>query len=144
MSIDETARIEGSTVGDAEIREFVTVHDADVGDDVRIYEATSVKKSAIAGPADLNASAYVENARLEPAVQVGPNASVVGVTHELTDEGMTFREDRFEEVILERGAFVGAGAVVLPGVTVGENAVVGAGVTVREDVAPGAVVRRDR
>ena len=57
---------------------------------------------------------------------------------------MTVREDRFEEVILERGAFVGAGAVVLPGVTVGENAVVGVGVTVREDVAPGAVVRRDR
>ena len=87
---------------------------------------------------------YVENARPGPAVQVGPNASVVGVVRELTDEGMTVREDRFEEVILERGAFVGAGAVVLPGVTVGENAVVGVGVTVREDVAPGAVVRRDR
>ena len=79
---------------------------------------------------------YVENARPGPAVQVGPNASVVGVARELTDEGMTVREDRFEEVILERGALVGAGAVVLPGVTVG--------VTVREDVAPGAVVRRDR
>jgi acetyltransferase-like isoleucine patch superfamily enzyme len=144
MSIDETARIEGSTVGDAEICEFVTVHGSDVGDDVRIYEGTSVKKSAIAGPADLNASVYVENARPGPAVQVGPNASVVGVARELTDEGMTVREDRFEEVILERGALVGAGAVVLPGVTVGENAVVGVGVTVREDVAPGAVVRRDR
>jgi len=144
MHSDEAARIEDSRPGDAEIREFATVHDADVGDDVRMYEATSVPKSEIPAPTDVNANASIENARLEPTVQVGPNAAVVGVTHELTDEGMTFREDRFEEVVLERGAFVGAGAVVLPGITVGENAVVRAGVTVREEAASGAVVRRDR
>jgi acetyltransferase-like isoleucine patch superfamily enzyme len=44
-------------------------------------------------------------------------------------------------VVLEDGAFLGAGATVLPGVTVGENAVVGAGVTVTEDVPSGDVVR---
>lgn len=141
MDIDEWARVVDSSVADADIREFVTVHDSEIGDDVRLYEGVSVKKSTIAGPTDVNANAYVENARLEPTVQVGPNASIVGVTHELTEEGMTFREDDFEEVVLERGAFVGAGAVVLPGVTVGEDAVVGAGVTVTEDVPAGAVVR---
>ena len=57
---------------------------------------------------------------------------------------MTFREDTFETVVLERGAFVGAGAVVLPGVTVREDAVVGAGVTVREDVPAGTVLRESR
>lgn len=145
MAIDETARIENSTVGDAVIREYVTVHDADIGDNVRLYERTSVKKSTVAGPADVNANAYVENARLEATVQVGPNAAVVGVTHDRdADDGMTIREDVFDEVVLERGAFVGAGAVVLPGVTVGEDAVVGAGVTVTDDVTAGEVVRTDR
>lgn len=38
------------------------------------------------------------------------------------------------------GAYVGAGAIVLPGVTVGERAVVGAGAVVTRDVAPDAVV----
>jgi acetyltransferase-like isoleucine patch superfamily enzyme len=141
MAIDETARIENSTIADAEIREYVTVHDAEIGDGVRVYERTSVKKSEIEGPTDINANSYVENATIGERVQVGPNCSVVGVTHDLDDEGMTFREDTFEEVVLEAGAFLGAGVTVLPGVTVGENAVVGAGVTVTDDVAPGDVVR---
>jgi maltose O-acetyltransferase len=38
------------------------------------------------------------------------------------------------------GAFVGAGAVVVPGVTVGADAIVGAGAVVTRDVAPGATV----
>ena len=144
MAIDETARLENATVGDADLREYVTVHDAEVGDGVRIYERTSVKKAEIEGPTDVNANVYVENAEIAPEVQVGLNAAVVGVTHDLGDDGMTFREDVFETVVLERGAFVGAGAVVLSGVTVGEDAVVGAGVTVREDVPAGTVLRESR
>jgi UDP-2-acetamido-3-amino-2,3-dideoxy-glucuronate N-acetyltransferase len=143
MAIDETARIENSTVAEADgqIREYVTIHDSEIAAGVRIYERTSVKKSTITGPTDINANCYVENADIGERVQVGPNSSVVGVTHDLDDEGMTFREDTFEEVVLEDGVFLGAGVTVLPGVTVGENAVVGAGLTVTEDVAPGDVVR---
>lgn len=144
MNIDETARIENSTLGDVEIREYVTVHDSEIATGCRIYERTSIKKSDIDGPTGINANAYVENARIGTEVQVGPNAAVVGVTHDRDGDGMTFREDTFETVVLEDGAFVGAGAVVLPGVTVGENAVVGAGVTVTEDVAAGTVVRDGR
>ena len=144
MAIDETARLENATVGDADLREYVTVHDAEVGDGVRIYERTSVKKAEIEGPTDVNANVYVENAEIASEVQVGPNAAVVGVTHDLGDDSMTFRDDVFETVVLERGAFVGAGAVVLSGVTVGEDAVVGAGVTVREDVPAGTVLRESR
>jgi tetrahydrodipicolinate N-succinyltransferase len=141
MRIDETARIVNSTVEGAEIREYVTVHDSTIAPGSRVYERSSVKKSEIAGPTDVNANVYVENARLGSAVQVGPNAAVVGVTHDRDDAGMEFRNDRFDEVVIDDGAFVGAGAVVLPGVTVGEDAVVGAGVTVTDDVPPGTVRR---
>ena len=141
MAIDETASIENSTLGEVEIREYVTVHDSEIGSGTQVYDRTSVKKSVVEGPADVNANCYVENARLGARVQVGPNASIVGVTHDLTDAGMEFRNDAFEEVVVEDGAFVGSGAVVLPGVTVGENAVVGAGTTVATDVPSGCVVR---
>jgi len=43
-------------------------------------------------------------------------------------------------VRLARGCYLGAGAIVLPGVTVGEGAVVGAGAVVTRDVPPGKVV----
>lgn len=40
-------------------------------------------------------------------------------------------------VVISSGAYVGVGAIVLPGVTVGANAVVGAGAVVTHDVPPG-------
>lgn len=43
-------------------------------------------------------------------------------------------------IVIEEGAWIGAGAIVLPGVTVGRNSVVGAGSVVTRDVAAGATV----
>ena len=40
-----------------------------------------------------------------------------------------------EPVTIKRGAWIGAQAILLPGVTIGENAVVGAGSVVRRDVS---------
>lgn len=45
-------------------------------------------------------------------------------------------------VRIERGAFIGAGATILHGVTIGAEAVIGAGVVVTRDVPPGVVVGR--
>lgn len=42
-------------------------------------------------------------------------------------------------VVLKRGCYLGAGCLVLPGVTVGERAIVGAGAVVTRDVPPGKV-----
>jgi acetyltransferase-like isoleucine patch superfamily enzyme len=139
--IDESARIVESTVGDATIREYVTIHDSEIGDGCRIYEHSSVKKSHVAGPGDINAGVYVENAALGPHVQLGPNCSVVGVSHELAEDGMTFREDVFDQIILGEGVFVGAGAVIGPGVELGERTVVAAGATVTEDIGAKQLVR---
>lgn len=43
-------------------------------------------------------------------------------------------------IVVEAGAWIGAAATVLPGVTIGRDAVVGAGTVVARDVAPGTVV----
>jgi acetyltransferase-like isoleucine patch superfamily enzyme len=45
-----------------------------------------------------------------------------------------------EPVIVEPGAYLGAGAIVLPGVTIGERAYVGEAAVVVRDVAPRTVV----
>ncbi|MCG2727647.1 MAG: hypothetical protein L6244_03230 [Candidatus Methanoperedenaceae archaeon] len=45
-----------------------------------------------------------------------------------------------KEVIIKDNAYIGAGAIVLAGVTVGENAIVGAGAVVTKDVEANAVV----
>lgn len=43
-------------------------------------------------------------------------------------------------VILRRGCYLGAGAVILPGITVGENAVAAAGTVVTNDMPAGRIV----
>jgi maltose O-acetyltransferase len=40
----------------------------------------------------------------------------------------------FGKVVIKRGAYLGVGAIILPGVTVGEGAIVGAGSVVTKDV----------
>ncbi|ELZ07619.1 MULTISPECIES: acyltransferase [Natrialba] len=139
-NIDESARIVESTIGQSEIREHVTVHDSSIGDECNIYERTSIKKCEISDAVVVNAGSYVENTRIETNVQVGPNSNIVGVTHELSEQGMEFRNDLFEEIVLREGSFIGAGVVLAPGVELGAGSVVAAGSTVLEDVDPGKIV----
>ena len=44
------------------------------------------------------------------------------------------------KTLVKKGASIGAGAVILPGVTIGENAVIGAGSVVTKDVPDGVTV----
>lgn len=44
------------------------------------------------------------------------------------------------EIVVEDDVWIGAGAIVLPGVTIGRGSVVGAGSVVTKDVEPGCVV----
>ncbi|MBQ5617563.1 MAG: sugar O-acetyltransferase, partial [Alistipes sp.] len=39
-----------------------------------------------------------------------------------------------------RNVWIGAGAMILPGVTIGENAIIAAGAVVNKDVAPNMIV----
>jgi len=47
---------------------------------------------------------------------------------------------QLERTLVERGAALGSGAVVLGGIRIGAGALVGAGAVVTQDVAPGETV----
>ncbi|HYC49733.1 MAG TPA: acyltransferase [Gemmatimonadaceae bacterium] len=74
--------------------------------------------------------------RVEDDVFIGPN---VTFTNDLFPRSRV-RPEAFAQTRICRGASLGAGAVVLPGVTIGAGALVGAGAVVTRDVAPGSVV----
>ena len=74
-------------------------------------------------------------------VLVGPRVSiitVIGVNHVL--DPAQRRSVVTAGVHIQRGAWIGAGATILPGVTTGENSVVGAGAVVTKDVPANVVV----
>jgi acetyltransferase-like isoleucine patch superfamily enzyme len=85
---------------------------------------------------------------LVEAIEIADEAAVSGLcallTHGDPGAGRFMEQTYFPRVTgpirIGRGAWIGARAVVLPGVTVGECSVVGAGSVVRHDVEPFTVV----
>lgn len=80
-----------------------------------------------------------EDIYIEDYVQIGPNVTINTANHPIDSE---LRERRYQfnrEVRIGRNAWIGAGAVILSGVTIGENAVIGAGSVVTRDIPANVV-----
>lgn len=73
---------------------------------------------------------------IEDGVMIGPNVSIVTDNHNL-DNRMVLS---CMPVHIGKNAWIGVGAIILPGVTIGENAVVAAGAVVTKDVAANTIV----
>lgn len=84
-------------------------------------------------------------------VAVGPNVQFITDTHPVKPEerflppeegdALPFRVmNTAHPIVVEDYAWIGAGAIVLPGVTIGKGAVVAAGAVVTRDVAPRTIV----
>jgi acetyltransferase-like isoleucine patch superfamily enzyme len=110
-----------------------------VGDDVVIGRGSLVENDTTIGAlTKIQAHAYVTAySTLEENVFVAPCV----VT---TNDNFMGRTERRHELIkgptIRRGARVGGGAILCPGVEIGEEAFVGAGAVVTRDVPPRAVV----
>ena len=124
---------EGTTVW-----QFVVVlSGARIGADCNLNAHTLVEGGALLGDrVTLKSGVFIwDGITLEDDVFCGPNA--------------TFTNDRYprskqqfalERTVVRKGASVGAGAVILPGVTIGERAMIGAGAVVTRDVPAGDTV----
>lgn len=75
---------------------------------------------------------------LEDGVFIGPEAKVITENH--PEEPALRHTLSVKPVNIRRNAWIGAGAVILPGVTVGENAIVAAGAVVTKDVPDNTIV----
>ncbi len=90
--------------------------------------------------------------RIGPGVIIGAHSPVVLEDHVRISQNATLETAGLDltqplphphvsrPITLKRGAWIGANAIVLGGVTVGEGAVVAAGAVVTRDVPPGAIV----
>ena len=111
----------------------------DIGDEAVVGRGAFVENDVVVGArTKIQANAYVTaHSLLEEDVFVAPCV----VT---TNDNFMGRTERRHELrrgpTIRRGARIGGGAVLLPGIEVGEEAFVGAGAVVLEDVPPRAVV----
>jgi acetyltransferase-like isoleucine patch superfamily enzyme len=111
----------------------------DIGDDVVVGRGSLIENDTTVGAlTKIQADAYITaHSTLEENVFIAPRVITTN------DNYMGRTEKRFASVkgpTVRRGARVGGGAILLPGIEVGEEAFVGAGAVVNRDVPPRAVV----
>jgi maltose O-acetyltransferase len=78
--------------------------------------------------------------RLGDRVSIAPRVTLVTASHPNESRIRPFAPEQRAPITIEADAWLGAGVVVLPGVTIGRGAVVGANSVVTRDVAPLHVV----
>jgi acetyltransferase-like isoleucine patch superfamily enzyme len=111
----------------------------DIGDDVVIGRGSLVENDTTIGAlTKIQADAYItaystleDNFFIAPCV-VTTNDNYMGRTEK--------RRELVRGPTIRRGARVGGGAILLPGIEVGEEAFVGAGAVVLKDVPPRTIV----
>jgi galactoside O-acetyltransferase len=75
-------------------------------------------------------------------VRIGPRVTIITSSHHLTDdpERRASHELFTKPVRIADGAWIGASATLLPGVSIGQGSVVAAGAVVTKDVPAGVIV----
>jgi len=126
-----------------------------LGNGVKVFAWTHILPGAVVGEGTMIAEhCYVSGntrigkfCRIQNGVQLfdstivgdsvflGPRVVVCNVKKPKAD-----RKGQFSVTIIEDGATIGAGAILLPGITVGRNATIGAGAVCTRDVAPDTMV----
>jgi acetyltransferase-like isoleucine patch superfamily enzyme len=98
----------------------VVEHHVTIGDNVRLHTRVFVPEYSV----------------LEDDCWLGPGVMITNARYPRSQNV----KETLKGAHIERGALVGASAVLLPGIRIGARALVGAGAVVTSDVPPGAVV----
>jgi len=129
----------GSRIG----QKFETGHNVivreenDILDDVKIWSNTIVDfQCKIGSNVKIHSNCYISQMSLvEDDVFIAPG---VLLANEKYPTGK-FSEERIRGPVIRRGARIGMGTIIMPGVVIGEHSLIGAGALVTKDVPPGAV-----
>lgn len=78
--------------------------------------------------------------RIGAGTKIGPGTQILTADHPRDGAGRATGLEFGRPVEIGANVWVGAGALILPGVVIGDNAVVGAGAVVTRSVAPGTTV----
>jgi acetyltransferase-like isoleucine patch superfamily enzyme len=131
---------------DVVVYSFTNLYECSVGRGTRIGTFVEVQKGAAIGArCKIQSHTFVcEGVTIGDGVFVGHGVVFINDKHPraTTDAGELAGEGDWElrRIVVEDGASIGSGAVILGGVRIGSGAMVGAGAVVTRDVPAGATV----
>src|SRR5919204_213448 len=139
--IDDVEFGENVTVGP-----FTNLYGCRIGPNTRIGPFVEIQRGAVVGAAcKIQSHTFIcDGVELEDEVFVGHGTLFINdkLPRSTTSAGAMKSEADWQlmRTIVERGAALGSGAVILGGIRIGAGALIGAGAVVTKDVAPGETV----
>jgi acetyltransferase-like isoleucine patch superfamily enzyme len=130
----------------AVVYSFTNLYGCEVGDDTRIGTFVEVQRGArIGARCKIQSHTFIcDGVTIGDEVFVGHGVMFINDKRPraTADDGGLQTEDDWDlmRTVIEDGASLGSGSVILGGVTVGRGAIVGAGAVVTRDVPAGATV----
>lgn len=138
--IHKSAEVKTSNIGQRTKiwQSVIILEKAAIGSDVNICAHCFIENDVIIGDrVTVKSGVYLwDGVRLQDDVFVGPN---VTFTNDKYPRSKVY-PDEVLSTCVEKGATIGGGAVLLPGITIGRGAMVGAGAIVTKSVPPYAIV----
>jgi UDP-2-acetamido-3-amino-2,3-dideoxy-glucuronate N-acetyltransferase len=128
------------------VRSFTNLYGCRIGANTRIGSFVEIQRGAVVGAAcKISSHTFIcDGVEIEDEVFVGHGALFVNdrFPRATTEEGApkTDADWTLLRTVVERGASLGSGVIVLGGVRIGARALVGAGAVVTKDVPPGSIV----
>jgi len=125
---------------------FTNLYGCRIGDNTRVGPFVEIQRGAVVGAyCKIQSHSFICNGvEIEDEVFVGHGTLFVNdkFPRATTDAGAPKTEADWTllRTVVERGASLGSGAIVLGGVRIGAGALVGSGAVVTRDVAPGETV----
>lgn len=139
-SIHPSADVKSQSIGEGtSVWQFVVIlAQARIGRDCNINAHCFIENDVVLGDrVTVKCGVYLwDGLRVSDDVFIGPNATF---TNDRLPRSKQY-PDSFPQTVIERGASIGAAAVILPGLTIGAGAMVGAGAVVTRDVPARALV----
>jgi UDP-2-acetamido-3-amino-2,3-dideoxy-glucuronate N-acetyltransferase len=127
------------------VHSFTNLYGCRIGDNSRIGPFVEIQRGAVVGAScKIESHTFIcDGATIEDDVLVGHGVVFINDKRpRATSDGRLQVDEDWEllPTLVERGASLGSGAVILGGVTIGAGATVGAGAVVTRDVPAGETV----
>lgn len=141
VQIHPSADIKAECIGEGTTiwQGVVILHGAKIGKNCNICAHCLLEGDVVLGDnVTVKSGVYIWNGtRIANNVFIGPN---VTFSNDMYPRSKIYPKE-FLSTIIEEGASIGAGAVLLPGITIGRNAMVGAGSVVTHSMPPYALAK---
>jgi UDP-2-acetamido-3-amino-2,3-dideoxy-glucuronate N-acetyltransferase len=128
------------------VSSFTNLYGCRVGEETRIGPFVEIQRDAVIGArCKIQSHAFIcTGVTIEDEVFVGHGTLFINDKFpRATTESGELKNERewvLAPIVVEKGAALGSGAIVLGGVRIGAGALIGAGAVVTRDVAPGETV----